>query len=125
MMVEYLDDLYTRQINVVYNEIDPDNARRSVSYTRVLRVNWICYGPSSFDDADVIRIGLLSPWMTEQLAGANMALITDLGMPTRSPELFGGQWWERTSFYARFNEQVTRQADVPYLQSADVNIIKG
>ncbi|NHN33541.1 phage neck terminator protein [Paenibacillus agricola] len=123
--VEPDDDPYTRQMDVEYSEIDADNANRAMSYTRVHRVSWICYGPSSFGDTDLIRSSLFKPEYTMALAAVNMALITDVSAPRRSPELFGGQWWERSNFSARFNEKVIRQSEVPYLQSADVRIIEG
>jgi hypothetical protein len=125
LLVNYDDDPITRLVDVTYQEADINNVNRTVSYTRVQRVNWICYGPNSFDDMDKIRHGLYLPQFTQILAANNLALILDMSMPVRSPELFNGQWWERTSFYARFNEKVTRQADVPYIQSADVQIVKG
>lgn len=125
LLVNYDDDPITRQRDISYQNADPDNADRTVSYIRVLRVNWICYGPNSFDDMDTIRNGLYLPQFKQLLMASNIALILDVPVPTRSPELFNGQWRERTSFYARFNEKVVRHADIPYLQSADVKIVKG
>ncbi|WP_163855817.1 phage neck terminator protein [Paenibacillus elgii] len=124
LLIDYSDDQYTRQMDVTYNESNMDNANRTVSYTRVLRVNWIFYGPNSFGDADMVRAGLFLPQTTMDLAAVNMALITDVAMPIRTPELFAGQWWDRSSFQARFNEKVTRQSEVPYLESANVQIVK-
>lgn len=125
LLVNYDGDPITQQRDITYQNVDPDNADRVVSYTRVLRINWICYGPNSFDDMDAIRNGLYLPQFKQLLMASNIALIFDVPVPVRSPELFNGQWWERTSFYARFNEKVVRHADVPYLQSADVQIVKG
>jgi hypothetical protein len=125
LLCNYDDDPITRQMDVSYQSANADNADRETSYTRVLRVNWICYGPNSFNDMDTIRSSLYLPQFTQLLASNNLALILDVPVPTRSPELFNGQWWDRTSFYARFNEKVVRHADVPYLQSADVQIVKG
>ncbi|MFB0841783.1 phage neck terminator protein [Paenibacillus oleatilyticus] len=125
LLIDYADDQYTRQIDVTFSSgANKDNANRTVSYTRVLRVNWIFYGPNSFGDADTVRAGLFLPQTTMDLAAVNMAMITDVAMPIRTPELFAGQWWDRTSFQARFNEKVTRQSEVPYLQSANVQIVK-
>ena len=41
-------------------------------------------------------------------------------MPTRLPELYNNQWWERTDFSATFNEGVTRVSEVPYITSAEI-----
>lgn len=125
LLVNYDDDSITRQMDTSYINVGTDVADREMSYTRVLRINWICYGPNSFDDMDLIRSGLFKPEITQLLAASNLALITEVSVPIRSPELFNGQWWERTSFYARFNELVIRHSDVPYLQSADFKIKKG
>lgn len=125
LMVNYDDDPYTRQVEVTYQENTETAANMVASSTRVLRVTWICYGPHSFDDADTIKAKLFTPEMRLLTAKNNLALITDVPMPVRSPELFNGQWWERTTFYARFNEKVIRQTDVPYIQYADVQIVKG
>lgn len=125
LMIGYADDAITRQIDVAYSAVDSVNANRSASYTRVIHVSWTCYGPGSFNDADVIRNSLFLPQTTMDLAAVNMALITDVPMPVRTPELYAGQWWDRSSFFARFNEKVIRQSEVPYIQSADVQILKG
>jgi hypothetical protein len=125
LLINYDDDPITRQVDVTYENADSDNASRVVSYTRVIRVNWISYGPNSFNDMDTIRNGLFVPQFIQQLATNNMSLILDVPVPFRMPELFNGQWWERTSFYARFNEKVNRHSDVPYIKFADVQIVKG
>ena len=44
-------------------------------------------------------------------------------MPTRLPEYYAGQWWERTDITASFNEAVIREKKVPYILSADVRLI--
>ncbi|MEK8128665.1 hypothetical protein WMW72_12180 [Paenibacillus filicis] len=124
-IIDYDDDLYTRQMDVSYVGETDGIGRRTVGHTQVLRVSWICYGPNSFSDAATIRAGLFGPTSKEAFAGSNLALITDVPMPKRVPEQFGGQWWDRTSFWARFNERVLRQENVSYLESADVKIIPG
>lgn len=125
VMVNYDDDAITRQIEVDYQPIDDQNAYRSHSSTRVLRINWICYGPNSFDHANTIRSGIFLPDISKLLADSNLALIFDLPAPIRAPELFNGQWWDRTSFYARFNELMVQSIQVQYLTSTNVQIVKG
>jgi len=125
LLLTYDDDMITQQQHVTYQPNGLDSINRTVEYTRVLRVNWICYGPNSFDDADKIRSGLYLPPSSEALIKSNMALIMDVPSPMRSPELFNGQWWDRSSFYARFNEKVTRRSEIPTLKSADIQIVEG
>jgi hypothetical protein len=125
IMVNYDDDAITRQVEVKYLSNNDQNAYRTVSSTRVLRVNWICYGPNSFDNANIIRNGIFLPEFSEMLKENNLALIFDLPSPIRAPELFNGQWWDRTSFYARFNELIIQSVSVPYITSPNIQIIKG
>jgi hypothetical protein len=125
LLLTYDDDAVTRQLEDTYKASSADIADLMTSYTRVIRVSWICYGPNSFDDTDVLRRGLFRPDFTQLLRASNLALITEVPMPVRSPELFNAQWWDRSNFYARFNEKVTRHSDVPYLQSGNVQIVKG
>ncbi|MGG3012295.1 hypothetical protein ABEO98_22775 [Brevibacillus parabrevis] len=119
ILVTLADDPITQQAEISYTRASETTAIRSTSYTRVIQVSWTFYGPSSFDDADKVRAGLYrSPLLYSPLH-----LITEVTSPIRLPELFGGQWWERTSFTAQFNEKVVRSTNVNYIQSAEVQII--
>ncbi|MFC3768364.1 hypothetical protein [Paenibacillus sp. GCM10012303] len=124
LLLNYNNDPINRQVDVAYLNQGTNYAKRVQSYTRVLTVTWVCYGPSSFDDADKIRSELFHPRTKETLLRSNLAMILDVEAPIRTPELFGGQWWERTTFSARFNELVTRSSDVAYIESANVQIVK-
>lgn len=125
IMLTYEDDPITNQVEKTYTEQDQDNAYEISNNIDVLRVNWVLYGPNSFDDARSLRFGLLNSITKDSLEQNNLALILQLPMPQRSPELFDGQWWERTSFAARFNEHVEHQTSVPYIQTGNVQIKKG
>ena len=123
--VNNADDPITRQRDVEYSSIDADTANKKVHYTRVHSIKWILYGPNSFDNAETVRNGLYLPQFKEGLAKNNLYLITDVPAPVRIPELFNGQWWERTDLTAAFNGMVVRITTVPYIKSADVIIKKG
>lgn len=123
--INFDDDPITRQMDVTYSSLDDINLNQSLSYTRVIRVNWMCYGPNSFNNIDIIRSSLSQPDFISTLKSNNIALIMDLSMPTRAPELFNGQWWDRSSLYARFNELVVRSTPVPYIQTPNIQVIKG
>lgn len=125
LMISYDDDLISRQMEATYANAGPDLVSRSLSYTRVIRVNWIVYGPNSADDAEKIRSGLFSMDIFDALMAQNIALIVDVPLPVRTPELYNGQWWDRSTLYARFNEKVMRQQEIPNLLSADVRVVKG
>lgn len=126
IMLNYDDDPITRQVDLTYQQVDDYNTSQTISYTRVLRVNWVCYGPNSFNDADTIRSSLYTGSIIGSLKTNNIFLILDLPMPVRAPELFNGQWWDRTSTYARFNELVSKTTStIPYIQTTNVQPIKG
>lgn len=119
ILVTTAGDPITQQTEITYARESNDTARRSANYTRVIQVSWTFYGPSSFDDADKVRGDLfVNPSLY-----APLALVTDVTPPFRLPELFEGQWWERSSFTARFNELVVRTSTVNYIQSAEVQVI--
>lgn len=116
------DNPYSHQFHKDYTELDANNATENLTYTNGIRVMWVLYGPNSSDNADLIRSQLNVSSTTQTLAASNLALVTDIPVPVRQPELFDGQWWPRASFYANFNELVIRQSTVPYLQSANVQV---
>ncbi|WP_103110746.1 phage neck terminator protein [Brevibacillus reuszeri] len=119
ILVSIANDPYSQQIETSYTRASEKTANQLSSYTRVLQVQWTFYGPSSFDDADKVRAALYrSPLLFSPLH-----LVTNVPAPIRLPELFGGQWWERTSFTANFNEKVVRSSTVNYIESAEIKVI--
>ena len=118
------DDEYNRQRDTAYDpkDKDADNAIEKKTFTRIIQTYWICYGPNSFDRAFAIRNALFATQSRETLSGSGLYLIPDMDAPRRSPELFAGQWWERTDLSARFNEYIRLDTTVPYLKSADIAV---
>lgn len=116
------DDDYNRQRDTVYEVKDTDNAWQRTAQTRVLQVTWICYGPNSFDKAFAIRSALYTPQYRETLAGNGIYPVPAFEAPRRAPELFAGQWWERTDLTARFNAHIRIDTTIPYLRSADITV---
>lgn len=125
LLVRYADDPYTRQIMTEYSPADAWDAYVNATYTLVVEVTWNLYGPNSFDYADVIRASLFQDATTAALAQHHLALITEVAMPQRVPELFDGQWWNRCVLSAKFNQLVVRQSTVPYLQTANIQVLEG
>jgi hypothetical protein len=117
------DDKLTRQQDIIYNPNDDLNTTKETGYTRVHKVDWTLYGPNSYDNADLIRFNIFKEDYSNILKTNNLFLITDVPMPVRLPELYNGQWWERTDFNATFNEMVVRRETVPYINSTDFRII--
>lgn len=120
-----VDTSYAHQVQTDYSQLDTDNANANLTYNAGIRVGWVLYGPSSFDNAALIWSQLFAESTKDTLASNNLALVTDVSQPIRTPELFNGQWFNRASLNATFNELVIRVSSVPYLQTADIQIKEG
>ena len=116
------DSPYNRQRDVVMTNADTNDANQATSYTRVLAAKWIFYGPNSFSNAQSIRDLLFYQNNHDTLAQSNLFMVPDIVSPVRAPELFAGQWWERTDLIINFNETIVRNLIVPYIASAQLNI---
>lgn len=94
------------------------------TYTRVWRVSWVFYGPTSFDQARLVNDSVLLDWVGDTLAAARLYYV-DCGRPRYAPELFSGQWWKRTDLSATFNEAVTATIIDPTIASAELLVYSG
>lgn len=119
------DNRLARQQNILYNEKDKDNpfVEKRIGYTRVHKIEWTLYGPNSYDYADLIRYKILDDEYMRIFKKKNLFLITDVQMPIRAPEYYKGQWWDRTSFSASYNEAVIRVREAPIFDPASVEIL--
>lgn len=113
------DDPYNRPKEAKYQNNDTTSLIKTETYTRTIAVNWILYGPNSFDDADTLRNGIGN---NQALKDNNLFFVFDRPAPIRSPELFNGQWWERTDYTGYFYEQVSREYTVPAISGVSVTI---
>jgi hypothetical protein len=135
------DDLYNRIRDEEIADVLPEPSTQlqiTTTYTRVWRTFWTLYGPGSFDKARQIKSALFKQKIHDMLLGAygtfqllpnpgayaNLALylVTEIMAPTRVPENFGGQWWERVDFACQFNEGVTEVDTVNAVVSTEVFI---
>ena len=127
-----IDNPYNKQRDVYFttnytgnnNAVDANNCNQKTSFTRVLMVTWVFYGPSSFENAQKVRDGMFYQLNHDALANNNIYLLPNTESPRRAPELFQGQWWERTDLTMYFNELVIRNLAVPYLKSAQITIMR-
>jgi hypothetical protein len=94
----------------------------TVTYIRVWKIDFLLYGPNSLDHARLIKSALYMDWTQTTLAASNMAVVLDVADPRRMPELFEGQWWERSDFSARFNELVTETTTVAAIASIEIDL---
>lgn len=117
-----VDDPYDKTRDFLVQPFDALNVEQAVGYTRCWKVAWTFYGPNSFDDARIVKDFLLLDWAHDQLAQSNLYLVTDTTAPRRVPELFQGQWWERTDLEMRFYEEVISSISVGMIQSIPADI---
>ncbi|TGE35877.1 hypothetical protein E4K67_22435 [Desulfosporosinus fructosivorans] len=111
---------YSKQRDVEYSLNSQTEANKITSYTLPRQVSWIAYGPNSFDNIEAIRNGLFSAG--DILRASNLHLVIDVPVPIRCPDLFSGQWWERSDFSAMFYEKVRRQETIPTLHGVNIKI---
>jgi len=117
------DDPINRQREVEYSENGPTELDEEVSYTRVLSLNVIFYGPTSFHNAQVVRDGMFREKYRRVLSQNNIYLIPDIVSPRRAPELFQSQWWERTDLDLSFNEKIKKTDEISIIEIADIILV--
>lgn len=117
------DSAYNRVRDRVLAPNDETTVLATDTYVRVWRVTWTFYGPNSFDHARLLKSALFSfDFAHDALLASNLVCVTDFPAPMRAPELFQGQWWERTDFSLRLNEAVTETVTIPTIASAEVQL---
>lgn len=119
--VSLANDAYTKQRDKVFTPNTSSLVYATTCYTRAIRVSITAYGPNSFDNLESVRNGFFNA--TEELAKNNLYLILDVPNVVRVPELFNGQWWERSDISVMFYEKVTKQATVPVVATANIGIV--
>lgn len=121
------DDDYDRLREVQELTNGDGTLTEQTSYTRVWEISHAIYGPNSFDHARLIRSGLFQQKYHDVLVAgleynSGLYLMSDIRPPMRAPELFEGQWWERTEFRYRLNELVIENDIVNAVKSVEVKI---
>lgn len=114
------DDDYNRVRDMRNATNNAVSLQQISTYTRVWSVQWINYGPNSFDAARLIKSALYVDWFHDTLAAANLWLVGDVPATVRAPELFNAQWWERVDLTVKFNEFVTESLITPTIASVEV-----
>jgi hypothetical protein len=120
LLATEVDDEYNknRDVNFVYNvETLVDII---TTYVRVWKIQVVCYGPNSFQNARVIKSGQFSQPVHDFLASQRLYLVTALPDIRRIPENYAGQWWERCDLNLHFNEMVTEYTDIGTALSTDI-----
>lgn len=105
--------------------VSPDEFSRETSYTRIMQVDIIIYGPSSFANAQTIRDGVFKQDYKDVLADNKIYFIPDAPSPRRVPEYWEGRWWKRYDISFRFNMLTVKESVVPAVTSVEVGIYEG
>lgn len=89
-------------------------------YTRGWRFSWSLYGPNSTDRARMIHTAFaFMSYFSDTLAASNLYPVSDPPEPTRTPENFNAQWWERADFHIIVYEQVTETITIGSVTSVE------
>jgi hypothetical protein len=125
--IQPVSDPYDKLSDVTYGPAEVVSGEEpvadfSTSYTRVMAVDWIVYGPNAMELADRIRFKILQSEALATLKTNGIAPITDIDPARLAPDLFNGQWWKRYDLRALFNVLTTRTESVPYLEGANIEI---
>lgn len=113
---------YDKVRDVVTTKNSDISVISNIEYTRVWSIRFIGYGPGIFDMIRLIRSALLLDWTHDTLALSNLYLMTEMETPSRNPEQFEGQWWERTDLGIELYEQVNEALVAPSIASVEVLI---
>ena len=119
-----IDDPYNRQRHAKITAIDGDsqNLNQATTYTRVINVTWIVYGPSSHENVNAIRDHILDQLNLDVLALNNLHILPFMKAPVRVPELYNGLWYEREDFSIMFNEKTVINLVIPAITSAEITL---
>jgi hypothetical protein len=122
--VKETDDPINRQIDTLHTPVDTENLIETTGRTVVIAVSWLCYGPSSYVNASMIKRRLFNARYRAFLKQYKIYLVPPVGAVNRVPEPFAGQWWERCDLQAHFNVLTTFEENIKYIKSAGVQIIE-
>ena len=94
----------------------------ATSYTRTLRLDCIFYGPDSWENATTIRNKMFWQEHHDTLARSNIYLVPKFDPPRRIPELWQGQWYDRSDLSLTYNNLVVFNREVPYIEKVPVGV---
>lgn len=121
----------------VAEDADPYNVQREDKFTRlgettlnqeetrtkILSLSVICYGPNSWDNAELIRNKFFGEEIKYLLGKEKIYMLPDIdSTPQRRPESFNNQWWERVDVEFRFNEKIAVNETIDSIGSAEILI---
>jgi hypothetical protein len=114
------DDPINRQREVGIEDASDTTLDEATSYTRVVGLYLVFYGPNSFANAQTVRDGVFKDRYRWELAKDKIYLIPDIVAPRRIPEAFQSKYWERVDLEMRFNEKVVKYDEINIIESAEI-----
>jgi hypothetical protein len=119
---EPIDTPFSRLRDSVQTTIGTINTQLDV-FTRTWRVSWAFYGPHSLDYARAVKSAwTMVSFVDNFLSNYNLFVNPEIEEPSRNPDLFQSQWWERVTMKAEFSEQVTETLTVGTVESVEVKV---
>ena len=116
-----VDSPINKQREFRHYQASPDFIQ-SIGFSKTMEVSYICYGPSSYDNADYLRTAIFFQDIHDLLAQNSVYLVPDIAEPKRVPELFENRWWQRADLQMRFNALVVRERAAHYIESVEVTV---
>ena len=99
-----------------------DTYTEQMEMTNVWTVSWLFYGPNSYSRAITICTNIFDPELQIMYAQNAFFPIKNFNVPSRIPELYQGQWWERVDLKIKFNAQIRINKERPYFKSVHIEI---
>lgn len=120
MSLSEADDMYGHYRQYASRQVGNKNYRDHAG-TRIWDVRLTAYGPNSHSNLDRIRSGVLTLQSSRMLTPKDIYIVPTVPVIHRSPEIFGGQWYERADMTLRYNELYVFEEYVGRID--EVNII--
>lgn len=117
-----VDGEYNRQRNVENEAYTTDRCNQVTTFTRIIEISLILYGPASYDNACKVQDQTFYQGNHDFLAQRNLYYVPRETFPRRFPEMFQGQWWDRADMKMQFYEKVRRNLAVPYIVEAPITV---
>ena len=98
------------------------NMEAKFFYTRLMAVDFMCYGPNSYETAETVRFKILQAEAQAVLNAAGLYPLCGPDIPRRAPYPYDGQWWQRADLRILMNVATQRETIVGSLASATISL---